>query len=94
VQEGLNNVRKHADANKVDITLKRSPTDSLIVRIVDDGHGIAIPPDLADLSANKHFGLVGISERAALLGGAMQIESPPGGGTILQVDIPSPYPSG
>jgi signal transduction histidine kinase len=68
--------------------------DSLLLRIVDDGHGVSNPPDLADLSVNKHFGLVGISERAALLGGTMRIESPHDGGLTLLVEIPSPYPSG
>lgn len=93
IQEGLNNIGKHATAQNVSLVLQRTPTDSLRIRIVDDGQGFTIPPDLADLSTKKHFGLIGISERAALLGGSMQLESPPRGGFILQVEIPSPYPS-
>jgi signal transduction histidine kinase len=58
----------------------------------DDGQGLPIPVDLASFSINKHFGLVGISERVALLGGVMNIESSKENGTILQVEIPSPYP--
>jgi signal transduction histidine kinase len=93
VQEGINNVAKHASAKEVTLTLRRTPTDSLLVRIVDDGLGVTIPPDLVRLSEHKHFGLLGISERAVLLGGSMHIESPPDGGLVLQVEIPTPYPS-
>jgi len=93
VQEGLINVRKHAAARHVELSLQRTATASLLVRLEDDGQGLPTPPDLASLSANKHFGLVGISERVALLGGTMKIESPTTGGVILQVEIPSPYPS-
>jgi signal transduction histidine kinase len=93
VQEGLNNIRKHAAATQVGFCLRRTPQASLLVRLSDDGRGLAEPINLAALSASKHFGLLGISERVALLGGTIQIESPPGSGVILQVEIPSPYPS-
>ena len=92
VQEGLNNIRKHAVARQVRISLQRTSSANLLVRLEDDGQGLSIPADLASLSLNKHFGLVGISERVALLGGSMNIESSKGKGTILQVEIPSPYP--
>jgi signal transduction histidine kinase len=92
VQEGLNNVRKHALARHVRLSLQRTSAANLLVRLEDDGQGLAVPTDLATLSLNKHFGLVGISERVALLGGSMNIESSQGNGTILQVEIPSPYP--
>lgn len=92
VQEGLNNIRKHAAARNVRLSLQRTSSTNLLVRLEDDGQGLAMPADLASLSASKHFGLVGISERVALLGGSMNIESSRGGGTILQVEIPSPYP--
>ena len=92
VQEGLNNVRKHAAARHVRLSLQRTSAANLLVRLEDDGHGLSAPADLASLSINKHFGLVGISERVALLGGVMNIESSKGGGTILEVEIPSPSP--
>jgi signal transduction histidine kinase len=110
VQEGLNNIRKHAAARRVHLTLELTPMDSLLLCLVDDGSGLppaslaaassaaasstaASAPNLASLSAGKHFGLLGISERAALLGGSMQVQSPPDGGMLLRVEIPSPYPS-
>jgi signal transduction histidine kinase len=93
VQEGLNNIRKHAAAKQVSLRVERTPTASVLVRLADDGQGLPKPIDLAELSAARHFGLLGISERIALLGGTMQVDSPGGGGTVLQVEIPSPYPS-
>jgi len=92
VQEGLNNIRKHAAAHHVRLSLQRTSSTNLLVRLEDDGQGLPIPVDLASFSINKHFGLVGISERVALLGGVMNIESSKENGTILQVEIPSPYP--
>jgi signal transduction histidine kinase len=59
----------------------------------DDGQGLSGIPDLASLSARKHFGLLGISERVALLDGTMQIETSAEGGLTLRVEIPNPYPS-
>ena len=93
IQEGLSNVRKHAAATRVHLTLKRTPTASLIVDMVDNGHGMTGPIDLADLTEQKHFGLVGISQRVSLLGGTLHVVSPSGGGLALQIEIPSPYPS-
>jgi signal transduction histidine kinase len=92
VQEGLNNIRKHAEARHVRLSLQRSSSANLSVRLEDDGRGLSAPADLASFSTSKHFGLVGISERVALLGGTMNIESSTGGGMILHVEIPSPYP--
>jgi signal transduction histidine kinase len=93
VQEGLSNIRKHAAAKNVFLRLQRTPTASLLLDLRDDGQGSTKPLDLANLSARKHFGLVGISERVALLDGKMQIETPAGGGLTLCVEIPNPYPS-
>jgi signal transduction histidine kinase len=92
VQEGLSNIRKHAAARRVQLSVHRTPSASLLVRLEDDGRGLDAPADLALLSANKHFGLVGISERVALLGGTMSIDSLSGDGMVLQVEIPSPHP--
>ncbi len=93
VQEGLNNVRKHAQAKNVELSISRTAKDNLLIRLVDDGTGITASSDLASLSANNHFGLLGISERAALFGGSMHVQSPDDGGLVLEVEIPSPYPS-
>lgn len=93
VQEGLSNIKRHAKAKRVALLLERTPTTSLLIRLSDDGQGLTQEPDLAALSAQKHYGLLSISERVALLGGVMRIDSPPGGGVVLQIEIPTPYPS-
>ncbi len=92
IQEALNNVHKHARARNVQLLLLRTVSNNLLVRISDDGRGVRAPADLAEFSAQKHFGLVGISERAALLGGDMHIESSQEEGLTLQVEIPFPSP--
>lgn len=92
IQEGLSNVAKHAEASKVQLSLKQTPGGQLIIRIADDGRGIEHTPDLADLSVNKHFGLVGISERVALLDGTMEMSSSPEGGFSLEIELPNPNP--
>lgn len=63
------------------------------MRLIDNGQGMAGPVNLAALAEQKHFGLVGISERVSLLGGTMQVTSSSDGGLELQIEIPSPYPS-
>jgi signal transduction histidine kinase len=75
------------------LTIKRTETERLLVRLQDDGRGLGRPIDLASLSASRNFGLVGISERAALLGGTMSITSQPGMGVTLEIEIPTPSPS-
>ncbi len=92
VQEALNNVHKHARARNVHLLLQRTPANNLLIRISDDGRGVKAPANLAEFSAQKHFGLIGISERAALLGGDMDIASSKDGGLTLQVEIPFPSP--
>ncbi len=92
IQEGLSNVRKHANATQARLVLMRTPMASLRVELSDNGQGMEKPVNLATLSEEKHFGLVGISERVSLLGGSMQVESPGSGGLALSIEIPSPSP--
>ncbi len=94
IQEGLGNVAKHANASRVQVTMKQTSDGHLFIRFADDGKGIEILPDLANLSTQQHFGLVGISERVALLDGRMQMHSPADGGFVLQVELPNPNPFG
>ena len=61
-----------------------------MVTIQDDGLGFTDSLDVTDLSKSGHFGLLGISERVALLGGRMRIQRQPAGGSLLQVEIPHP----
>lgn len=90
VQEGLNNVRKHAQARVVEICLKHTSPRMLLCAIADDGQGLAADFDLAALSAGGHYGLLGISERVALLGGRLSLQNQADGGLRLEVEIPHP----
>lgn len=83
VHEALNNVRKHAKAWHVWIKVSDS-NDSLRLTIRDDGKGF----DLRQVDKSKHFGLQIMKERVAELGAKLQINSRPGQGTQLVVDIP------
>ena len=87
-QEALNNVRKHADASHVMTSINISESH-VMMTVQDDGKGF-IPPTLADhpASASK-LGLIGMYERASLLGGSLAIRSSPGEGTSLVVNVPA-----
>ena len=85
-QEALNNVAKHSQARNVAILIdRRSDRVSLIVE--DDGIGF---DTAARLGSRQRFGLVGMRERATLLGGTLDVESSPGNGTTLAARIPAP----
>lgn len=81
-REALTNVVRHANARRVMIRLGR--TDSGVrMRIGDDGNGF--DPSRVPIG---RFGLIGATERARLLGGTLRVESTPGAGTTLEVDVP------
>lgn len=90
VQEGLSNVRKHARATEVRIWLRHSSPRTLMIAIADNGSGLPRGFDLAALAPEGHYGLLGISERVALLEGRLYVQNQPGGGAIIQVEIPHP----
>jgi two-component system nitrate/nitrite sensor histidine kinase NarX len=85
VQEALNNVRKHAQASQVSITLREWQGDYLL-EVVDNGQGF-MPDDIPGLS---QYGLRGMRERAELIGADFQIISQPNQGTIVRLRLPHP----
>jgi signal transduction histidine kinase len=90
VQEGLNNVWRHAKASNVHIVLEHTTPRMLMMLIQDDGQGLEENFDINELSENGHYGLIGISERVALLGGRFRLQDVPSGGAQLLVEIPHP----
>ncbi len=94
VQEGLNNIHQHALASQATVTLQHTGPRALQIIISDNGKGLDPHLDLAKLAASKHFGLLGISERVALMGGKLQLQNQPGGGLTILVEIPHPRVSG
>ncbi len=87
-QEALSNVRKHAEAQKVQVRL-RFGADSVGLSIEDNGQGFEPPASLAHLAQAGNFGLMGIQERARAIGGELEIDTRPGRGTRLEVTIPN-----
>ena len=61
-----------------------------MISIADNGRGLDGRFDLATFSAKGHYGLLGISERVALLGGRLKLRNQASGGLLLQVEIPHP----
>ncbi|MGH1509972.1 PAS domain-containing sensor histidine kinase [Ralstonia solanacearum] len=86
VQEALNNVVRHADATRVDITFARSG-DRLTLGIEDNGRGWSGAPPAE--GGRKPLGLLGIRERARLLGGQATVTQAPRGGFCLTVQFPA-----
>jgi signal transduction histidine kinase len=80
-QEALTNVVKHAQANHVSIVLTRRD-GSVSAVIEDDGRGIESEDN------REGLGLVGMRERVALVGGTFTVESSPGSGTTLSIEVP------
>lgn len=88
VQEALTNVARHANATKCTVTVRHWPTTLSIV-VQDDGCGFE-PTRVSATGTAAGLGLLGIRERIAQLGGALTVQSAPGSGTTLSVDIPLP----
>ena len=82
-QEGLANVVRHAQATDVEVTLAVRE-GAAVLEITDNGQGI--PQD--QVASARSLGLIGMRERAELLGGTVVIDSDPGEGTTLKVTLP------
>lgn len=86
LQEALTNIVRHADAENVDVLLKWA--DDVLVLVIEDD-GVGFDPDVA--LADERLGLLGIRERAEMLSGQLIIESAPGNGASILVEIPYGY---
>jgi PAS domain S-box-containing protein len=85
IQEAFSNARKHAETNCVRLSFEME--DSLVcIRIQDNGQGF--DPQLTVNQGGDHFGLCFMRERAEQLGGALHVESAPGQGTCVEVEVP------
>jgi signal transduction histidine kinase len=87
-QETLTNVVRHAHATEVNVRLARE-AGSLTLRIRDNGKGI----DAEQFSFSGSLGILGMRERALLLGGEFDISGAPGKGTTVRVRIPEDRPA-
>jgi PAS domain S-box-containing protein len=89
VQASLTNVARHAGASRVEVTLT-STARQLELHVRDDGRGF----DQQAVQRDYPYGLLGMNERARLIGGSLSIASAPGAGTTVSIHIPSDGGSG
>ena len=82
-QEALTNVARHSKASRVDVSL-RAEGGHLTLSVEDDGRGF----DQRELSESRGLGVVGMRERAELIGGTLEIRSRPGEGTRVHLKVP------
>ncbi len=85
-QEALNNVAKHSGATRADLSIRYSDSE-ITLMISDNGHGFVAPASPTEFAPNGHFGLLGIHERADLIGARLGIESTQGQGTRIEIRL-------
>src|SRR5262249_51657298 len=83
VAEGLANIARHAQASRVDVAVGVGE-NLLVVDVCDNGVGF----DPASLRNNGHYGLLGLQERARLMGASLEVDSAVGNGTKLRLRVP------
>jgi len=86
-QEALRNIGKHSGASEATLSL-RAYDDRLEMRVADNGEGFTLPKAVGDLAATGKLGLLGMHERARLLGGTLDIRSERRKGTTVVVELP------
>ncbi len=85
LQEALTNIAKHARASNIEVSIEDGD-DEITIRVRDDGIGFSP----ADPRKPDSYGLIGLRERAYLLGGKVTIDSAPGKGTRVEARLPLP----
>jgi len=85
-REALVNAFCHAAAKRIELELEYS-SSGLSMRVLDDGRGI--DPQVLDRGRQGHWGLTGMRERAARMGGLLKISSSPTAGTEIQLSVPT-----
>lgn len=87
-QEVLSNIRRHSQASAVEMSLDFS-ADALTLIINDNGEGFNVPDRTSDLALSGKLGIIGMRERARLIGGTLIVQSERGAGTTVTLRIPS-----
>lgn len=87
VQEALTNVARHAQASNVSVVLENRATSVMLI-VEDNGRGFDVTRAMGLPPHEENLGLYGMRERASLLGGSLTIESTPGTGTTVFVEMP------
>ncbi len=87
-QEAIRNVQRHAEADHITVELEFTEQGAAL-KVSDDGKGLPAWAAQGDLATSGRLGLLGMQERAALLGGDLNIQSEPGRGTTVSVNVPA-----
>lgn len=88
LQEAFSNIRQHSGSSEVAVTLREDDADGVCMEIRDDGRGFDPASLVPDKDGQSGIGLIGMRERLRLLGGRLEIESAPGGPTIVRATLP------
>ncbi len=86
-QEALSNVRRHSKASKVEMTIDFAD-GALTLSISDNGRGFDMPQRTSDLALSGKLGIIGMQERARLVGAALTVQSEVGAGTTVTLRMP------
>ncbi|WP_330329713.1 GAF domain-containing sensor histidine kinase [Streptomyces sp. NBC_00536] len=84
-QEALHNALRHSGADRVEVTLTRTPGGGALLRVADSGSGF---DPLTVRAAGRHLGLVSMRDRASGAGGRLTVQSEPGAGTTIEMEVP------
>lgn len=87
VQEALNNILQHADAQNVHISI-HFLSSKVVVRIEDDGVGFNVYESFGRMGERRGLGLLGMKERLSLVGGQLEMQSTPNKGTQIRIHLP------
>jgi signal transduction histidine kinase len=85
-QEALSNAARHAEATQVSVIIRYNPK-AVVLEIADNGTGFQVPRSPAEFAPSGHFGLLGVHERAELIGAELSITSSSGDGTRISVTL-------
>jgi len=87
-QEAISNILRHSNATQAHLSIHYSEK-SVTLSVTDNGKGFEVPNSPAEFAPGGHFGLLGLHERAELIGAKLEIRSSPGKGAQLTVELPS-----
>lgn len=91
LQEALNNIKKHANATEVNVTVQFTRRHVRLI-VKDNGRGFEVPEAITDFAREGSFGIMGLHERAQLFGGDVTIDSGPNNGTTITLVMPRQAP--
>jgi len=86
-QEALRNVWKHSGTSRAWVTVEFGD-DKAVLTVKDEGKGFKLPERMEDITVAGKLGLAGMQERAQLIGGRLTLQSVPGKGTTVTLEVP------